>query len=75
MDVKFDGLPEGEIRLVYVRSVAVAGLPDALRAQIGALETVYSVHGEDGEQLALVANRELAFALARQHEMRPVSVH
>lgn len=75
MDVKYDGLPEGEIRLVYVRSVAVAGLPDALRGQIGAVKTVYALHDEDGEQLALVANRDLAFALARQHEMVPVSVH
>jgi hypothetical protein len=75
MDVKYDGLPEGEIKLVYVRPVAVAGLPDAVRAQIGPVETVYSVHGADGVQLALVANRALAFALARQNEMLPVSVH
>ena len=75
MDVKYEALPEGEIKLVYVRPVAVAGLPDAIRAQIRAVETVYSVHGEDGAQLALVANRDLAFALARQHEMQPVSVH
>ena len=75
MDVKYEALPEGEIKLVYVRPVAVAGLPDAIRAQIGAAETGYSVHGEDGAQLALVANRDLAFALARQHEMQPVSVH
>ena len=75
MDVRYDAMPAGEIKLVYVRPVAVAGLPDAIRAQIGPVETVYSVHGEDGEQLALVANRDLAFALARQHEMRPVSVH
>lgn len=64
-----------ENRLVYVRPVAVAGLPDAMRAEIGALHTVYSVHGEDGEQLALVANRDLAFSLARQHDMAPVFVH
>ena len=75
MDVKFAALPEGEIKLVYVLPVAVAGLPDAIRSQIGPVETVYSVHGEDGAQLALVANRDLAFALARQHEMQPVSVH
>ena len=55
MDVKYDGLPEGEIKLVYVRPVAVAGLPDAVRAQIGPVETVYSVHGADGVQLALVS--------------------
>jgi hypothetical protein len=75
MDVTYPNLPEAENRIVYVRPVAVAGLPGDLRAQLGEIKTVYSVHGEDGEQLALVANRELAFALARQHDMAPVSVH
>jgi hypothetical protein len=75
MDVKYPHLPEAENRIVYVRPVAVAGLPGELRAQLGDMTTVYSVHGENGEQLALVANRELAFALARQHDMAPVSVH
>ncbi len=64
-----------EHRLVYVRPVSVAGLPDAMQIEIGDLTTVYSVHGEDGEQLALVANRDLAFSLARQHDMAPVFVH
>ncbi len=64
-----------EHRLVYVRPVEVAGLPDAMQTEIGDLKFVYSVHGEDGEQLALVANRDLAFSLARQHDMAPVSVH
>ena len=38
-------------------------------------ETLYSVHRENGEQLALVADRKLAYALARQHDMAPVAVH
>lgn len=75
MDVKYPHLPEAENRIVYVRPVAVAALPDAVRAQLGDMTTVYAVHGEDGEQLALVANRDLAFALARQHDMAPVSAH
>jgi hypothetical protein len=75
MDVKYSGLPEAENRIVYVRTVAVAGLPEDLRSKIGDAATVYAVHGENGEQLALVANRDLAFALARQHDMAPVSVH
>jgi hypothetical protein len=50
-------------------------LPDDLRQQIGAVETVYSVHRPDGERLALVRDRDLAFLLARQHDLAPVSVH
>lgn len=75
MDVKFDGLPEAARSIVYVRPIAVADLPDDVRAQIGGLATVYSVNRPDGERLALVADRNLAFALARQHDLSPVSVH
>ncbi|NTT85571.1 DUF1150 family protein [Tabrizicola fusiformis] len=75
MDVKYAGLPEAGPAIVYVRPVAVAELPDEVRAQIDGLETVYSVHRADGERLALVADRDLAFLLARQHDFAPVSVH
>jgi len=75
MDVKFKAMPESEIRLVYVRPVAVADLQQTLQDQIGEATTVYAVHGEDGKQLALVADRKLAFALARQHDMEPVNAH
>ena len=75
MDVKYAGLPEAGPAIVYVRPVAVAELPDEVRAQIGGLDTVYSVNRADGERLALVADRNLAFVLARQHDFAPVSVH
>ncbi|MGL4322301.1 MAG: DUF1150 family protein [Paracoccaceae bacterium] len=66
--------PEGP-KIVYVREVAVCDLPDALREQAGDLDVIYSVHAADGQQLALVANKALAFDLARQHDVTPVSVH
>ncbi|NJM82310.1 MAG: DUF1150 family protein [Tabrizicola sp.] len=76
MNTPFRGLPQGGDRIVYVRPVAVADLPDDLREQVGdALDVIYSVHGADGQQLALVANRQLAFHLARVHDFAPVSVH
>lgn len=53
----------------------VADLPAEVQAQIGGLTTVYSVNRPDGERLALVADRKLAFALARQHDLAPVNVH
>ena len=61
--------------IVYVKEVETAGLPEDLRAEAGDLETVFSVHNAQGEQLALVANRSLAFHLAREHKMVPVTVH
>ena len=35
----------------------------------------YAICGADGSQMAVVADREVAFAAARQHDMYPVSVH
>ncbi len=61
--------------VVYVKAVAVNDLPEDLRASANGLERIYSVHTEDGEQLALVADRKLAFVLARQHDFKPVAVH
>lgn len=75
MDVKFEALPQAERPIVYVRPVAVADLPAEVQAQVGGLVTVYSVNRPDGERLALVADRNLAFVLARQNEMDPVNVH
>jgi hypothetical protein len=75
MDTKYRGLPGGGDRIVYIRPVAVADLPEEIRAQAGGMEVIYSVHRPDGQRVALVANKGLAIALARQHEMVPVSVH
>lgn len=75
MDRKYDfGAETGE-RIVYVRPVAVADLPPEVRARAGDLETIWAVHDEDGERLALVADRRLAFILARQNDLAPVNVH
>jgi hypothetical protein len=75
MNTPFNGLPQGTDRIVYVRPVLVEDLPDEVRAQMGGLEVIYSVHGADGQQLALVADRKLAFHLAREHDYTPLSVH
>ena len=75
MNEKFQAFPEPGERIVYVRPVDVADLPEELRAQVGGLSTIYAVHDADGAQLALVADRRLAFALARQNDFAPVNVH
>ncbi|GAB1364810.1 DUF1150 family protein [Rhodobacter sp.] len=75
MNTPFDALPNGSTRIVYVRPVQVADLPDDVREQIEGRDVVYSVHGADGQQLALVADRQMAFHLARAHDFAPVNVH
>lgn len=77
MDVKVDlGTHADNGRpIVYVRPVKVEDLPQEMRDQLGGLETLYAVHSTEGERLALVRDRKLAFVLARQNDMEPVAVH
>jgi len=35
----------------------------------------WAIHGADGTQLAVVGDRDQAFAVVRQNELEPVSVH
>jgi len=75
MNSRFNALPEIGPRIVYVLPVSVADLPDDIREQVEGAETLYAVHRPDGARLALVANRKLAFDLAREHDMVPVNAH
>ena len=70
--------------LVYVREVAAAEVMAEVAAsdadpaqtiQIDPRSTLYAVHSADGERLAVLADRESAFAAAVAHELEPVSVH
>lgn len=72
----------GGRKLVYIRAVPASDVIEDLSEQFADFEidveadaTLYSVHSADGERIALVGDRDLAFAAARQHEMNPVSVH
>jgi hypothetical protein len=72
----------GGRKLVYVRAVMVREVLDDLVDEDGDMvidapddATLYSIHSADGERIALVGDRDLAFAAARQQEMHPVSVH
>lgn len=75
MNTKFDFGDKEQGNTVYIRRVAVDSLPQEVREQAPGLDNIYAVHGKDGERLALVKDRDMAFFLARQHEMTPVSVH
>lgn len=74
MHTPFDFHEAGE-RIVYVKTIEVADLPEELRAGAGDQKQLYAVHNAAGEQLALVADRRLAFVLARQHDFDPVPFH
>lgn len=46
-----------------------------MRKKLATHSKVYAVHSEEGERLALVRDRKLAFILARQNDLTPVTVH
>ncbi len=75
MDTRYDIGADESRAIVYVRPVKVDELPEDVRQQAGGLDTLYAVHNADGERLALVRDRKLAFILAKQHDMVPVTVH
>jgi len=49
--------------VAYVKSVTIDG------------QKLHAIHAADGTPLTVVAERDLAFATVRQHEMSPASVH
>ena len=68
-------LEHKEDRIVYVRSVNAEDLPYDIRAQIPKDTMLYAVNNSNGERLAIVEKRDMAFVLARQNDLSPVMVH
>jgi hypothetical protein len=62
-------------RMVYVKPILVSALPREVRDQAQGLEQLFAVHDAEGQQLALVADRKLAFALAVQNDYAPQPLH
>ena len=75
MNTQYDFGGADDRRIAYVRPVEVAELPQELQSQIPDTKTIYAVHSAAGERLALVKDRTLAFVLARQNDLEPVTVH
>lgn len=75
MNTKHDLTALNAGRTVYVRSVEAKDLPSDIREQVGGIDRLYAVHDSDGQRLALVKDRRMAFVLARQNDLAPVTVH
>ena len=76
-DFKGLGAPD----LVYVREIRASDVmadvtgAGARDLSVDPEATLYAVHGADGERLAVMLDRDSAFAAAVAHELEPVSVH
>ncbi|MCY4302980.1 MAG: DUF1150 family protein [Aestuariivita sp.] len=68
-------IENNESNVVYVKAVPITELSEEVRADVGDLDTMYAVHDSQGQQLALVSDRRMAFVLARQNNLMPFTVH
>lgn len=66
-----------QMRQMTANDLAMLGMQDI--AYVKAVEVDgnvgFAIHAADGTQMALIADRALAFAVVRQNELEPVSVH
>ncbi len=65
------------IRHMSARDLALFGMQDLAYIKTVMVDgtTGYAVHAADGTQIAMLPDREVAFATVRQHDLEPVSVH
>jgi hypothetical protein len=65
------------IRQMSMRELALFGMQDIAYVKCEPVNDApgYTVHAADGTQIAAFANREVAFAIVRQHDLEPLSVH
>jgi hypothetical protein len=66
-----------KLRQISTKEFALLGMQDVayikrITVNDGA---AFAVHAADGTQVALLPDREVAYATVRQHDLEPVSVH
>jgi hypothetical protein len=65
------------IRHLSARELALFGMQDLAYVKQVIVNDVtgYAVHAADGTQIAVLPDREIAFATLRTHDLEPLSVH
>ena len=66
-----------EMRQMTANDLAMLGVQDIAYVKAVVVDGAagYAIHAADGTQMALTADRDIAFAVVRQNELEPVSVH
>ena len=67
----------GMPNIVYVREILAGELAGELGSELDvpAGTRLYSVHAANGQRMAVLDDRDAAFAGARQYDLEPQSVH
>jgi hypothetical protein len=65
------------IRQISRQELALLGVQDMAYVKPVVIEGTrnYAVHAADGTEITVVADRDTAFAMLRQHDLEPMSVH
>jgi hypothetical protein len=65
------------IRQMSTRELALFGMQDIAYVKRAVVNDTpgYTIHAANGTQIAAFADREVAFATLRQHDLEPLSVH
>lgn len=66
-----------QIRQMSARELALFGMQDLAYVKQVLVNGVagFAVHAADGTQIAVLPDREIAFATVRHHDLEPLSVH
>jgi hypothetical protein len=65
------------LRQLSAKELGLLGMNDVayVKPVVDNGSQAFAVHAADGTRIAVIANRDLAFAVVRQNDMEPVSVH
>jgi hypothetical protein len=66
-----------QMRQMTAQDLAMLGMQDIAYVKRVVVDgnTGFAIHAADGTQMALIGDRDIAFAVVRQNELEPVSVH
>ena len=66
-----------KLKHITPKEFAVLGMNDMayVKRVVVNDEVAFAIHSADGTQIALMRDRDVAYAAIRQHELEPVSLH
>jgi len=66
-----------QMRSMTTNDLAMLGMQDIAYVKPVVVDgnSGFAIHAADGTQMALIGDRDIAFAVVRQNELEPVSVH
>jgi len=69
--------PAERLKHITLKEFALLGMSDIayVKRVVTNDEVAYAIHSADGAQVAVLADRDVAIATIRQHDLEPLSLH